>query len=70
MAIVERVREAWEASVRFLREVRREVRHIHWPEKQEVMGSTVVVILSVGIVSVFLGLVDLVLRVLLGYVVK
>lgn len=70
MAIVEWVKGVWETSVRFLREVRREVRHIVWPGKQEVIGSTVVVILSVGIVSVFLGLVDLVLRVLLGYVVR
>ena len=70
MAIIEWVTGTWEASVRFLREVRREVRHIHWPEKQEVIGSTVVVILSVGIVAVFLGLVDLVLRVMLGSVVK
>ncbi len=68
--MVERVKAAWEGTQRFLREVRGEVRKVTWPGKEEVIGSTVVVIVSVGIVSVFLGLVDLVLRGLLGYVIR
>lgn len=68
--MVERVKEAWATIVRFLRDVRGEVRKVTWPGKQEVIGSTVVVILSVGIMSVFLGLVDLLLRGLLGYVIR
>ena len=68
--MVERVKEAWATIVRFLRDVRGEVRKVTWPGKQEVIGSTVVVILSVGLMSVFLGLVDLLVRGLLGYVIR
>lgn len=66
----ESVREAWTATVRFLREVRGEIKKVTWPQKKEVIGSTVVVIVSVGIVSVFLGAVDLILQGLLAYVIK
>ncbi len=66
----ESIGEAREATVRFLREVRGEIRKVTWPQKKEVIGSTVVVIVSVGIVSVFLGLVDLILQGLLAYVIK
>jgi len=68
--VKESVGEARETTVRFLREVRGEIRKVTWPQKKEVIGSTVVVIVSVGIVSVFLGLVDLVLQGLLAYVIK
>ena len=68
--MVERVKEAWATIVRFLRDVRGEVRKVTWPGKQEIIGSTVVVILSVGIMSVFLGLVDLLLRGLLGKFIR
>ncbi len=68
--MVERVKEAWATIIRFLRDVRGEVRKVTWPGKPEVIGSTVVVILSVGIMSVFLGLVDLLLRGLLGKFIR
>ncbi len=62
--------ESWAATGRFLREVRGEVRKVTWPQKKEIIGSTVVVIVSVGIMAIFLGLVDLVLQNLLTYVIK
>ena len=68
--IVESVKGTWETTTRFLRDVRAEVRKITWPQKQEVIGSTVVVIISVGIMSIFLGLIDLVLQGLLAYVIR
>ncbi len=68
--ITESVTEAREATVRFLREVRGEVRKVTWPQKKEIIGSTVVVIISVGIMAVFLGLTDLVLQNLLTYVIR
>jgi preprotein translocase subunit SecE len=62
--------EAWAATGRFLREVRGEIRKVTWPQKKEIIGSTVVVIISVGIMAIFLGLVDLVLQNLLTHVIK
>ena len=72
--MLERVKESladsWTGMVRFLREVRGEIRKVTWPQKKEVIGSTVVVIISVGVMSIFLGLVDLVLQSLLTSVIK
>jgi len=62
--------ESWTDTGRFLREVRGEIRKVTWPQKKEVIGSTVVVIISVGIMAIFLGLVDLVLQNLLTYVIR
>jgi preprotein translocase subunit SecE len=68
--MVERVKAAWQGTQQFLREVRGEVRKVTWPGREEVIGSTLVVIVSVGLMSVFLGLVDLVLRGVLSYVIR
>jgi preprotein translocase subunit SecE len=46
-------------SVQFLREVRIELKKVTWPSRKQTMGSTVVVIILVMIISLFLGLVDL-----------
>ncbi len=64
------MRERWEQLVRFLREVRTEVRKVNWPPKKELVGSTIVVIVSVFILSFFLGVVDVTLQKLVTYVLK
>jgi preprotein translocase subunit SecE len=46
-------------SVQFLREVKIELKKVTWPSRQQTMGSTLVVIVLVMIISVFLGTVDL-----------
>lgn len=46
-------------SVQFLREVRIELKKVTWPSRQQTMGSTLVVIVLVMIISVFLGIIDL-----------
>lgn len=46
-------------SLQFLREVKIELKKVTWPSRQQTMGSTLVVIVLVMIISVFLGLVDL-----------
>lgn len=45
-------------SIQFLREVKIELKKVTWPSRKQTMGSTVVVIILVIIVSLFLGLVD------------
>lgn len=46
---------------RFLREVRAELRKVTWPTRKELTVYTVVVLVTVAIVSLFLGLVDFVI---------
>jgi preprotein translocase subunit SecE len=43
----------------FFREVKVEIRKVVYPSKDELVGSTWVVIIAVVVVSVFLGVVDL-----------
>ena len=46
-------------SIQFLREVKIELKKVTWPTRKQTMGSTLVVIVLVMIISLFLGLVDL-----------
>jgi preprotein translocase subunit SecE len=46
----------------FFVEVRLEMRKVSWPGRREVYGTTVVVIFAVFFFGVYLGLIDLVLR--------
>lgn len=44
--------------IQFFREVKVELSKVTWPSKKQTIGSTVVVIVFVFIVSIFLGVVD------------
>jgi preprotein translocase subunit SecE len=46
-------------SFQFLREVKVELKKVAWPSKKQTMGSTVVVLILVFIISAFLGIVDM-----------
>lgn len=45
-------------SIQFLREVKVELKKVTWPSRKQTMGSTVVVLVIVAIISLFLGVVD------------
>ena len=64
------MRERWEQLTRFFKEVRTEMKKVNWPPRKEVVGSTIVVIVSVFILSFFLGVVDVTLQKLVTYVLK
>lgn len=46
-------------SVQFLREVKAELKKVTWPSRKQTIGSTLVVIVVVMIISFFLGIVDI-----------
>jgi preprotein translocase subunit SecE len=48
----------FQKSGQFLREVKIELKKVTWPTRKQTMGSTVVVVVLVMIISLFLGLVD------------
>ena len=58
-----------EKSVNFLKESKTELGKVIFPSRQEVINSTSVVILSVVVVSVFLGIVDWALSKAIAYIV-
>ena len=45
-------------ALQFLREVKIELKKVTWPSRKQTMGSTVVVIILVLLISIFLGLAD------------
>lgn len=45
-------------GLQFLREVKVELKKVTWPSRKQTMGSTVVVLIIVTIISLFLGIVD------------
>lgn len=52
------LRKSWDSAVGFIKDVRGELERVSYPSRDETVGSTMVVILFVVIVSVFLAVVD------------
>jgi preprotein translocase subunit SecE len=50
----------------FFKEVKTETKKVVYPNREELIGSTWVVIITVMVISVFLGIVDLALSKLVG----
>jgi preprotein translocase subunit SecE len=46
-------------SLQFLREVKVELKKVTWPSRKQTIGSTIVVIVLVMIISLFLGVIDI-----------
>jgi preprotein translocase subunit SecE len=61
--MVERIKQ-------FFREVKVETSKVVYPSREELTGSTVIVIVTVMIVSVFLGIIDLGLTKLIGLALR
>jgi preprotein translocase subunit SecE len=57
-------------GLQFLREVKVELKKVVWPTRKQTIGSTVVVLILVIIISVFLGMVDIGLSSLIRVVLK
>jgi preprotein translocase subunit SecE len=57
-------------SIQFLREVKVELKKVTWPSRKQTLGSTVVVIILVTIISFFLGAVDIGLSALVKLVLR
>ncbi len=49
----------WGQSMQFLREVKVELKKVAWPSRKQTVGSTVVVLVLVFLISAFLGVVDM-----------
>ena len=54
----------------FVTEVRVELSKVSWPSKNELVGSTTVVFVITAILAVFIGIIDLALSNILGFLFK
>jgi len=56
--------------INFIKEVRAELGKVAWSTKQELVSSTVVVIVTTAIIAVFIGIIDLLLSKFLSVLFK
>jgi len=61
----------FEKIVKFLKETKAEMRKVTWPTRDELIGSTKIVIVAALVVTLFVGIIDqiltLIIRRLLGW---
>ena len=67
---MKKIVELVDALRTFLGEVKTELKKCTWPTRQELLGSTIVVVISVVILGAFVGLSDTVLMGLLRAVLR
>ena len=56
---MERIKEFIRTAQQFFREVRVELKKVTWPSRKETIASTSVVLITVFLVGIYLGIVDL-----------
>ena len=61
MKTVEKVKDWSQRSTQFYGDVRGEIKKVSWPGREEVTGTTGVVIIAVFFFGIYLGVVDYVL---------
>lgn len=62
---------AWyDKAVQFFRDVRSELRKVTFPTRKETIASTVVVLIAVFAIAIYLGVVDAVLSVVIGGILR
>jgi len=66
LATVQSKPALWNKITKFLREVRSEMRKVSWPNRKELITYTIVVLVTVLIVAVFTGVVDVIITAVLN----
>ncbi len=59
-----------EKAKQFFTEARQELKKVTWPTRQQTMTSTWIVIGVTVVLSIFLGLVDLLFSKIIGYILR
>jgi len=60
----------WFQARQFLREVKVELKKVTWPNRKETIGSTLVVIVVVLLMSFYFGIIDLIFGSILGKILR
>ncbi|NQT46170.1 MAG: preprotein translocase subunit SecE [Candidatus Omnitrophica bacterium] len=55
---------------KFVNEVKVELKKVSWSSKEEMMGSTVVVLVSVAIMAVYIGIWDFILSKVINILIR
>ena len=62
MKQIRRIARFFGAAVAFIKESWEELKRTHRPSREELIGFTVVVLISIGVVAFYVGVLDLVFR--------
>jgi len=54
----------------FIRDTRQELKKVSWPTREELIGSTTVVIITTFILALFIGAIDFVLSILIRLLIR
>ena len=54
----DKIKGWYQASKQFYQDVRSEMKKVSWPSRDEVFGTTVIVVASVFFFGIYLGLID------------
>ena len=65
-----RARDIVPRTVNFVQEVWSELKKVHWPSRKETYAATAVVLVVIGIVSLYLGMVDLALSTVIQAILR
>jgi|KBSMisStaDraftv2_1062788.scaffolds.fasta_scaffold46954_1 preprotein translocase subunit SecE len=57
----DKIKGWYQSSKQFYQDVRTEMKKVSWPSRDEVFGTTVIVVASVFFFGIYLGLIDAVL---------
>ena len=55
-----KINQLFSKLINFIKEARAELKKVTWPNKKQLISSTIVVLITVALVAVFLGVVDLI----------
>ncbi len=54
----------------FFKETRQELNKVAWPEREELIGSSIVVIVTIFLLAIFIGSIDFVLSILVRVLIR
>jgi len=68
IAIVQKTKDAFRSFIEFVKDTRKELNNVSWPNRKELVSTTVVVIVAVFFFGFFLWVVDLIISPAMRYV--
>jgi len=68
IAIVQKTKDAFRSFIEFVKDTRKELNNVSWPNRKELVSTTIVVIVAVFFFGFFLWVVDLIVSPAMRYV--
>jgi preprotein translocase subunit SecE len=56
-------------TVQFLRDARVELKKVKWPTRKELLASTIMVLILVAAIAIYLGIIDIFLKMIMGNII-